>query len=251
MRWPRLLPMLVLIAGPASLLCAQSATDATKSSPKEANRLLIPAPIGPESVLSGAFVLKALILQIEESSTDIFKNELRKRMASTGDSPAEEKLLHEHLRKNSAVTILSRPQIALRENTPGQISIGDERELQYMMPAENGLFRLMKTKPVRLGMDFGVTARFDEATNRFHLEPVELALFALEGREQVIETDLPVGKPRIARRSVSTSLELAPGQTGLVELQVSEQRQVWLGVSMSKMNHEVDDPLQPAVKKHP
>lgn len=227
---------------------AQSDSLASPASNYETTRALPPAPIG--EVAQPLIVLKVLILQIDSTDNDSVKDELRKSIHAMDDAHTNNGRLVEQLKSNSAVTVLSRPQVSLLDGTPGQVSIGEERVLQYMVPDQKGLFRLTNTKPMRLGMDFCVTAHAKRSRNRFTIDPVELTLYAIEGREQVEGTELPVGKPRIAKRSVTTSLELAAGKTGLVELQLSESKQVWVALSASFMQEE-QDVKQPTVLPHP
>lgn len=239
---------LVLLAILSTVTFAQSNPLDSSSLNNETTPTLPPAPNG--DIAQPPIVIKVLILQIDTTDNDSVKDELRKTINTMGDADGNNGRLIEQLKRNSAVTVLSRPQISLLDNTPGQVSIGEERVLQYMVPDQDGLFHLTNTKPMRLGMDFCVTAHASQARNRFTLDPVELTLFAIEGREQVEGTDLPVGKPRFAKRSVTTSLELAAGHAGLVELQLSESKQVWVALSASFMQEE-KDAKQPTVLPHP
>ncbi len=190
-----------------------------------------------------AFIVQMMIIQMEDA-VGAPKGELHEEVLSKIQDVTNDRELMEQLKKIRDFTILSRPQIAMAQNLAASVSIGESRAIPYMVRVDENLYRLTATKPERLGIDIAVTGSWDKEANRICLDPLEVSLYAMESRDQVAGTDFPIGKPRVTRRSVTTSLDLVPEKYDLVELSVSESKQV-LVILRASVKVTEDSPKQP------
>ncbi len=215
---------------------------AQPNSPSSTAPLMPSAPRASSDVKT-AFIVQLMILQMNDAIGGP-KGELQEKVFSRIHDVTDERELMEQLKKIRDFTILARPQIAMAENLAASFSIGESRVIPYMVRVDENLYRLTATKPERLGIDISVTGNWDKEANRICLDPLEVSLYAMESRDQVAGTDFPVGKPRFTRRSITTSLDLVPEKYDLVELSVSESKQVLVILRASVKGLE-DSPKQP------
>lgn len=116
---------------------------------------------------------------------------------------------------------ISAPRLLCRSGEPASIMIG--RELEYLEPAGEKLFRAVGGPELFEGLKVDVTAALKDGVIR--VERMNVRLSECIDRQKLDGLDLPVGKPRMRTCEVSTQFDIEPGQRGLIPIRTHGQQE--------------------------
>lgn len=115
---------------------------------------------------------------------------------------------------------ISAPRLLCYSGQPASVMIG--RELEYLEPAGEKLFRAMSGPDVFEGLKVDVTAAIKDGVVR--VERFQVRLSECIDRMKLDGLDLPVGKPRMRTCEVSTQFNIEPDQRGLIPIRTQGQQ---------------------------
>ncbi|MCX5691024.1 MAG: hypothetical protein NTV94_14765 [Planctomycetota bacterium] len=120
---------------------------------------------------------------------------------------------------------ISAPRILCRAGQPASIMIG--RELEYLESAGGAggekLFRVISGPDLFEGLRVEVTASGMQGP--INVDRLTVRLSECVERQPLDGTDLPVGKPVMRTREVSTQFTIEPGQRGLIPIKADGQQE--------------------------